>query len=73
MRDELRQAYQNMNYETAFLESEFVALARHMEELENKLNFDTVLQRDSAALHDAVPDPEQGLTTWISGSSTDLP
>jgi hypothetical protein len=73
MKDELQQAAQNMNEETAFLEPEFEALAIRIKELEDKLNFDTVLQKDCAALHDAIPDPEQGLTTWISGTAMDSP
>ena len=73
MKDELNQACHNMNDETSFLEPEFEELALRIQELENKLNFDTVLQKDRAALHDAVPNHEEGLTTWISGPTTDLP
>jgi hypothetical protein len=73
MRDELTQAYQNMNHETAFLEPEFEKLALHIKEFQSKLDFDATLQKDHAALHDAVPNPEEGLDTWISGSNTDPP
>lgn len=71
MRDELQQAYQNMNDQTSFLEPEFEALALHINELEDKLSFDTALQKDAAALENDPSNPDQGLTSWISGSSTD--
>ena len=71
MRGELQEAYANMNDETAFLEPEFEALALHIKELEDKLNFDTALQKDAAALQNDPPNHDEGLGAWISGQATD--
>ena len=71
MKDELRQAFLNMNDETSFLEPEFEKLALNITELEDKLSFDTALQKDAAALQDDPPNPEESITSWISGPPTD--
>lgn len=71
MYDELTQACQNLNDETSFLEPEFEKLALNITELKDKLSFDVALQRDAAALQNDPPNPEESITSWISGPTTD--
>ena len=67
---ELEQAALNVNDDVGYLQPEIEDIWQRLKELQNKLDFDTKLQNDSAALQGAA-DPEQGISEWTSGKTTD--